>query len=264
VAAEWDAATYRAVSALQAWLADKSLATLAVTGDERVLDVGCGDGRVSAAIAARLPRGSVLGVDASRHMVEFAARAFPAAAHPNLRFEIADAAALDLAAAFDLAVSFNALHWVRDTAAPLRGLHAALVPGGRALLRFVPAGPRRSLEDVIEETCRAADWRRWFGDHAPPFVHPEVAAYAALAEAAGFIVERADVVQETWDFGSRAAFARFADATFVEWTRRLPPSRHAAFITDVLDRYAAVQPPAAPNAFVFYQLEIALRRFAGC
>lgn len=260
MATEWDAASYRAVSALQAWLADKSLAALALRGDERVLDVGCGDGRISAAIAARLPDGQVLGVDASQQMVDFAAAAFPAAAHPNLRFAVADAAALALPPAYDVAVSFNALHWVRDDAAVLRGLHAAVLPGGRALLRFVPAGSRPSLEDVIEETCAGPAWRRWFAAHQTPFAHPEAPAYAALAARCGFTVERAAVVQETWDFGSRQAFTRFADATFVEWTRHLPADQHAAFIDDVLDRYAALEPPAAPHAFVFYQLEIALRR----
>ena len=261
MATEWDAATYREVSALQEWLADKSLASLTLAGDERVLDVGCGDGRISAAIAARLPRGAVLGVDASRQMIEFASATFPPARCPNLRFAVADAARLDLATTHDLAVSFNALHWVSDLAAPLRGLRAALAPGGRALLRFVPAGPRPSLEDVIEEACQSPSWRAWFADHRAPFAHPTAASYAALAEAQGFTVERCAVMQEAWDFGSRAAFAHFSAATFVEWTRQLPEERRAAFIGAVLDRYGAVlPPPPAPHAFVFDQLEIALRR----
>jgi trans-aconitate 2-methyltransferase len=193
----------------------------------------------------------VLGVDASRHMIDFAAAAFPAAAHPNLRFAVADAAALALPAAFDLAVSFNALHWVRDLAAPLRGLRAALVAGGRASLRFVPAGSRRSLEDVIEDTCGDPAWRQWFAGHRPPFVHPAADQYAG----------RAEVVRETWEFASRADFSSFASATFVAWTERLPPERRADFIADVLDRYAAVlPPPPSPHAFVFDQLEIGRRR----
>ena len=261
MATEWDAEAYRQVSALQEWLAGKSLASLTLRGDERVLDVGCGDGRISAAIAARLPRGSVLGVDASQHMVDFAAATFPPASHANLRFAVADAAALALPAEFDRAVSFNALHWVHDLAAALRGLLAALVPGGRAVLRFVPAGNRRSLEDVIEDTSAAPEWRASFADHRAPFIHPDAGDYAALARAAGFTVSHSRVVHEVWDFGSRAAFASFADATFVAWTSRLPEERHAGFITDVLDRYAAVlPPPPAPHAFVFDQLEIALER----
>ncbi len=257
---EWNAAAYRRISALQEWLAGKSLARLALGGDERVLDIGCGDGRLSAAVAASVPRGRVLGIDASHAMIAFAARTFPPAAHPPLRFAVADAAALPCAAAFDHVVSFNALHWLPECDAPLAGIHAALVPGGRALLRFVPAAARPSLEDVIEATCHTARWAPWFTAHRTPFLHPDAADYAARAARAGFTVVRCEVVEETWDFGSRDAFARFADTTFVAWTRRLPKAEHPAFITDVLDRYAAVEPPAPPHAFVFSQLEIELVR----
>ena len=86
-------------------------------GDERVLDLGCGDGTISAAIAARLPHGSVLGVDASHDMVAFAgARRFRRLL-ANLAFRVADAAHLSFAGEFDLVVSFNCLHWVLDQAA---------------------------------------------------------------------------------------------------------------------------------------------------
>jgi len=259
---EWDAQAYRDVSSLQQWLADKSLSSLQFEGDERVLDLGCGDGRISAEIAARLPHGSVLGADASQEMIAFAARAFPSATHANLRFQVVDAAMLPFADEFDLVVSFNCLHWVRDQAAALRGIRAALRPGGRTHLRFVPHGARRSLEHVIEDTRRAPAWARYFASNQPPYVHPTPESYGALAERNGLRVERLDVQQEAWDFQSREAFVRFAEATFVEWTRHIPPDRQAAFIADVLDRYQALGDgsPAQANVFTFYQLEAVLLR----
>ena len=57
---EWNAAAYRQVSALQEWLAGKSLAAVTLRGDEHVLDVGCGDGRLTAAIAGRPARTSFI------------------------------------------------------------------------------------------------------------------------------------------------------------------------------------------------------------
>jgi trans-aconitate methyltransferase len=258
---EWDAQAYRGVSALQQWLAEKSLSSLSLRGDERVLDVGCGDGRITAELAARLPRGTVVGTDASRAMVDFAARTFPPATHPNLDFRVADAAQLPFAAEFDLAVSFNCLHWVADQAGALRAIQRALRPAGRAALRFVPQGTRRSLEDVIEETCTAAAWAPYFPSHRPPYVHPTPEAYRRLAADCGFRVERLEVHQEAWDFGSREAFARFAAATFVEWTRLVPADCGAAFIADVLDRYQQLGSgsPDQANVFTFYQLEVVMR-----
>ena len=70
--ADWDGQAYRQVSDLQQWLAREALAGLSFTGRERVLDVGCGDGRITAAIARQLSAGSVLGIDPSPRMVEAA------------------------------------------------------------------------------------------------------------------------------------------------------------------------------------------------
>jgi len=68
---EAEAARQREAAAAAA-LAEEQLARLTLQGDERVLDVGCGDGKVTAEVAARVPRGSVLGVDPSRDMIAFA------------------------------------------------------------------------------------------------------------------------------------------------------------------------------------------------
>ena len=259
---EWDAQAYNRVSALQQWLAEKSLARLSLDGDERVLDLGCGDGKVTVEIARRLPRGSVVGVDASHAMIAFAAQKFPPTTHPNLAFGVASAAQLPFADQFDLVVSFNCLHWVHDQAAALRGIRAALVATGRAYLRFVSRGTRKALEDVIEDTRRAPPWATYFPDYRPPYLHLTPDAYRALVEDCGLRVGRLDVQQEEWDFESRDAFAHFAQATFVEWTRLIPPHLHSTFIDEVLDRYRQLGDGSRgqANVFTFYQMEIVLRR----
>jgi hypothetical protein len=70
------------------------------------------------------------------------------------------------------------------------------------------------------------------------------------------------VQQEAWDFGSRDAFAHFGEATFVEWTRLLPPDRHGAFIDELLDGYHQLGDgsPDQANVFTFHQMEAVLRR----
>ena len=90
---EWNASDYARQSTLQEAMAEEAISRLTLHGDERILDVGCGDGKVTAQIAARVPRGSVLGVDPSANMIAFAARHHGTAAHPNLRFVVGDARA---------------------------------------------------------------------------------------------------------------------------------------------------------------------------
>ncbi len=69
---EWNASEYDRLSALQDTMAAEVLSSLTLKGNERILDIGCGNGKTTAAIAERIPQGSVLGVDASAEMVAFA------------------------------------------------------------------------------------------------------------------------------------------------------------------------------------------------
>jgi trans-aconitate 2-methyltransferase len=258
---EWDARAYSERNALQQWLAESHLAQLRLDGTERVLDIGCGDGKVTAEIARRLTRGSVLGIDPSTRMIAFAQAHFAGPDHSNLAFAVADATAMPDRGAFDLVVSFNALHWVRDQDAALRAIHAALRPTGRAFLEFVPEGPRRALEDVIEETCRAERWTRYFARHTAPYIHLTPEQFAARAAANGLRVEGLECLLKTWDFRSRQAFADWTAVGVVAWTDAIPPEERPAFIDDVLDRYGRLDGVGGEevHVFRFYQLTAVLR-----
>jgi trans-aconitate methyltransferase len=257
---EWNAGEYNRHSSLQAALAEEQLGRLTLGGGERVLDIGCGDGKITAEIAALVPRGSVLGVDPSQDMIAFASRNFAHASRTNLRFEVADVRRLTYREEFDRVVSFNALHWVPEQRLALRSIRTALVDTGQAVLRFVPEGARRSLEDVIEDVRHSARWARYFTGFQKPYAHSSPQEYQDLANQNGFRVLRMGLEDRAWDFQTREAFVAFARATFVEWTRRLPENDWPAFVTEVLDRYrtvAACSPPEA-NTFKFYQLEVVL------
>jgi trans-aconitate 2-methyltransferase len=256
---EWNASEYDRVSALQATMAAEVLALLKLTSNERVLDVGCGNGKVTAAIAERTPQGYVVGVDASVEMVAFANEHWTVS-QPNLRFTVANARRLPFQHEFDLIVSFNALHWIIDQALPLQAIHRSLKPDGKAQLRLVPKGRRTSIEDVIEETCRSPRWASYFNGFHDPYLHLTPEQYADLAQQQNFRVLSVNASDKAWDFESRATFLAFSKVTMIEWTQHLPEPEGPAFITDVLDRYqkVAAQAPAEENYFRFYQMDIVL------
>lgn len=255
---EWNAPEYARLSALQAAMAQEVLALLELNGTERILDIGCGNGKVTAEIAARVPNGTVLGVDASAAMVAFAAAHNNSA--PNLQFAVADARHLAFEQEFDLVVSFNALHWISEQAEPLQSIRRALKPDGLARLRLVPKGERRSLENVIEETRLSQRWSDYFTTFHDPYLHLTPEQYGVLAEQCGLHVSRTHTEAKAWEFQSRAAFMAFGSVTFVEWTQHLPEVLRLAFITDVLDRYrqVAADAPGEENLFRFYQMDITL------
>lgn len=263
---EWDAAGYVRQSGLQAAMADEVLALLKLKGSERVLDIGCGDGRITAEIAARLPSGSVVGVDRSHDMIAFASSHVVATPGPdfksNIRFQVADARSLPFREEFDLVVSFNALHWLPEQDEALRSIRSAMKPDGLAELRLVPKGERKSLEDVLEETRLSSRWSSYYRDFHDPYLHLTPQQYGDLAERNGLHVRHIHSASKAWDFKSRQAFFAFGTVTFVEWTRFLPESEKPAFVNDVLDRYqlVAADKPGEENTFKFYQMDIVLAR----
>lgn len=258
---EWNASGYQTVSSLQETIAAEQLSRLTLQGTERILDIGCGNGKITAAIAERVLQGSVLGVDASQNMITFAQNHYTAT-HPNLQFAVADVRSLPYDQEFDYVVSFNVLHWVPEQAAALRSIHNALKPTGEALLRFVPEGDRKCIEDVIEDVCHLPSWLPYFKEHTQPYYHPNPEAFRTLAEQNGLRVLRLQVEDKSWDFHTREAFFDYCKVTLAEWLRFLPESEWAAFITEVLDRYQAIAAdhPTENNTFKFYQMEIVLMR----
>lgn len=255
---EWNAPGYARIAGLQQAMAAEVLALLQLKGTERVLDLGCGNGKVTAEIAARVPDGSIIGVDASAEMIAFAAENFPAADHPNLRFEVVDIRRLRFHEEFNLVVSFNALHWIPDQNAALRSIYSAMKRDAVAQLRLVPDGARKSLETVIEETRKSPRWATYFKDFRDPYLHLTPEQYADVAERNGFRVQRIRTEDQAWDFKERSAFEASCMVTLVEWTKRLPEKERLAFVRDALDRYGSVS--GEESIFRFYQMDVTLTR----
>jgi trans-aconitate 2-methyltransferase len=252
---DWDGKGYEQISSLQRHLAQVTLAGLEFRGDERLLDVGCGDGFITRTIAARLPRGSVVGVDASPRMIA-AATQRPDGPGAPIRFEVRDVRDLGFPAEFDVVVSFNALHWVVDQVAALSSIARATKPGGRVLIQMVCAGPRPSLERIAMQVCARPPWNIVFADFAAPFVHVAPDEYPAIAAAAGLRITSQTVQDVEWDFGSREAFARWCTVGFADWTARLPPADVASWVAAVVTDYE--QSVGRPGLFRFLQLRAEL------
>ena len=101
---------------------------------QNVLDIGCGDGKISAQIASRLPLGRVLGIDSSTSMITHSNQ-HHAPRHSNLTFAVADAQALpdQYHQKFDTVTSFYCLHWVEHLEQTLQGIQKCLKPNGQLI-----------------------------------------------------------------------------------------------------------------------------------
>jgi len=254
--ADWDGRGYEQISDLQRHLASRTLAALSFDGAERVLDVGCGDGYITRSIAARVPAGSVVGIDASPRMIEVA-RSRPNPPGTVIDFQVCDVLALPFDREFDVVVSFNVLHWLVDQRSALSGIARASRRDGRVIIQQVCSGPRPSLERLAMQVCTRPRWQDAFAGFAQPYLHVDPDEYPAIAAAAGLAVTEATVSDVEWDFGSRDAFARWCTVGFADWTARLPPDQVTEWVNEVVTDYQELVGRAGLFRFLQLRAELA-------
>jgi len=252
---DWSGQDYAERSGLQRAMINEALGALEFSEAARVLDVGCGDGFLTRAVAGMVAAGFAVGVDVSPRMVATAQAAATASAS-GPAFVVADARRLPFGPSFDDVVSFNALHWVPEQRQALSQIASALRPGGRAVIQVVCAGERTSLESVAMSICQSPAWAQWFDGFVAPFVHVDPAAYGDLAASAGLTVEDVVVMDREWDFGSRIQFQRWCAVGSTAWTDRLPAGDRARFVADEVRAYEAVA--GRPGLFRFTQMRARL------
>ena len=239
---QWDAAEYAANSVVQQAWARELIAQLHLRGDEQILDVGCGDGKVTAEIARAVPRGRVTGVDASAEMIAFARATFPPAQHANLSFQVTDARQLGSAPVADLIFSNAALHWVEDHQAFLRGASARLKTGGRLV---VSCGGRGNAHDIflaLRPEMRLQRWREFFRGMTMPYFFYAPEAYEKWLPKFGFKIQRLELAPKDALYDGVAGLATWLRATWLPYVQRVPAALREDFIAAVTRRYLARHP----------------------
>jgi trans-aconitate 2-methyltransferase len=177
----WDGELYAANAAHHRRADDAFLATLPLRPTDRVLDLGCGTGEFTNKLAALVPEGLVVGLDASQSQI---AVALPRKAH-NVELVVGRADELDPLLAgfdFDVVVSRAVLHWIPEPLHPkvLAAIRARLRPGGLLRVEFGGSGQIDAVRLLLDEESK-----RMNGPTSPWFF-PTVATYTALLEGAGF------------------------------------------------------------------------------
>jgi trans-aconitate methyltransferase len=201
--ADWDAERYHRLSDPQLGWGRKVVDRLDPRPGERILDVGCGTGRLTAEIAARTGR-VVAGLDRSAAMLDEARRS-PGAPAAYVR---GDGAHLPFAGAFDAVYSAATFHWILDHERLFGSIYTALRPGGR-LVAQCGGGPNlRRLLNRTHALMASAPYAQHVAGWSDPwnFAYPEETR--ARLECAGF--ERIDTsIEETPT--TLAGADRFAD-----------------------------------------------------
>jgi trans-aconitate 2-methyltransferase len=224
----WDAGLYDAISDMQFRWGIKVLDRIELRGDETVLDAGCGTGKVTAVLAERVPRGRVIGVDASRSMIEKARERLPTAVE-LVRADLLD---LDLAEPVDVVFSNATLHWIHDDDRLFNRLYAALRPGGRLEVQFGGQGNVAALEAAVREASTLEPFAEHLDGVALPWRFRSAGETAAALDRAGFVEVRCwtEHVTESFDEGRDLRACGVGD-----YIGHLPESLRDHFVAAVVD-----------------------------
>ncbi|MEW5733662.1 MAG: methyltransferase domain-containing protein [Thermodesulfobacteriota bacterium] len=165
----FDGEKYRASSApMRSW-GRSALSDLAFSGDERVVDLGCGSGELASEMADRVPQGKVLGLDANESMIRAAREKHQ---KPNLSFAVSDIRELALLNEVDLFFSNATLHWIKEHDRLLAALYRGLAPGGRARLSFAGRGNCPHFFAIVKDISAAAPFAPAFAGFVWPWYTP--------------------------------------------------------------------------------------------
>lgn len=222
---QWNAAEYDAKHAFVYEKAKGLVDLLAPKKGERILDLGCGTGVLTAAIADQ--GAEVFGIDRSPEMVEQAKSKFP-----GLQFAVADATQLSFNGEFDAVFSNAVLHWIPEAEKVIEGVARALKPRGRFVAEFGGKGNIKTLVKGFYRAFVALGMKE--PEDVSPWFYPGIAEYSALLEKQGLEVREASLFErptaledgtrglENWiRLFRRTYLEKIGEETAVKWIREV-------------------------------------------
>lgn len=246
----WNAEHYRKHSATQFEGALAILNNCHFKGNEVVLDIGCGDGRVTAEIATHAPNGTVLGIDASADMIQACKQTFGQV--KNLAFQCVSAEDFVTDNKFDLVVSFNAFHWIQDQEKVLKNIYQMLKPGGVFVL-WTSGGNAVAIDEVF---CRE-HWQKEFVSTEETWHGKNTQDYKNILLQCGFEDIKAETIQASRFFDNTEAFVNHCMA-WVPYATGLSHDKALEFSSELADNVRSKMKIEDPQGRIEYVIPMAL------
>ena len=183
----WDAKAYQGVAApVEEW-GKAVLERLELSGDEVVLDVGCGSGGVTELIVEKVPNGRVIGVDSSEEMIEAARERLG----DRAELHHADVLELNLPEPVDAIFSNAAFHWIGEQEQLYERLAALLREGGQLEAQCGGIGNIAEVDRVVDAANGAEPFAPYLRGRRRPWTFARPSDTDLRLERAGFAEHRA-------------------------------------------------------------------------
>jgi trans-aconitate methyltransferase len=237
MAFEFNGEEYARAATHQMEWGERLMAELVLSGNERILDLGCGDGGLTVKLSTLVPHGEVVGVDSSHGMLDVARRH----KRDNLRFELVDINHLCFASEFDLIFSNATLHWVRDHKRLLQNVLDALNDNGIVRFNFAADGNCILFGQAVRDVTASPVYSRFFSEFKWPWYMPMIDEYRGLV--ATFDFSDFEVWGENADryFPDQESLARWIDQpSIVPFLEKVDASHKQSFRDEVVSKTASL------------------------
>ena len=230
----WKADDYAANSKGQAVWAHELIEKMELVGNESILDIGCGDGKITDTLSRRTS-GEVVGIDFSGEMIAYAKAAFSKPIFMQM-----DAQALNFSERFDVVFSNAALHWVKDHQAVLEGIYQALKPKGRAILQMGGEGNGEKVFEAFHQIL--PNYAEYFEGFESPYTFHSDQTYEALLDGIGFSTHQAHLVPKDMVHENLKAFRGWLETTWFPFINPVPSAQKEAFVEAWIKAYSTLCP----------------------
>jgi trans-aconitate 2-methyltransferase len=238
----WDAKDYAMNSQNQYQWAKELIPKLKLKGNEALLDIGCGDGKITAELAKCLPNGRVLGIDSSAQMIKLSQNTFQRREHPNLFFQVMDTRKLIFQNEFDMIFSNATLHWIVDQKAVLKGVQRSLRTGGRLLFQMAGKGNAQAVLGILDDLLVEEPWREFFAGFEFPYGFFSVEEYTNCLVDTGLKPLRVELFSKEMKHVGEEGLAGWIRTTWLPYTERLPIEKRDKFVKEIVERYLKNHP----------------------
>jgi trans-aconitate 2-methyltransferase len=229
-ARSWSGAEYDRLSTPMEAMGREVLERLPLEGSETVIDAGCGSGRVTEALIARLPSGRVVGVDASASMIDAARERLGGRAE----LHVADLVTFDLGIRADAILSTATFHWIADHDALFARLRAHLRDGGRLVAQCGGQGNIASVHAAAREAMASDPYAPHFAGWQGPWNFATPQDTERRLAAVGFAESRAWL--QPRPVTPDGAHAYLSEINLGAHLGRLPDELKSTFVDDVIAR----------------------------
>lgn len=238
---KWNAKDYENHSESQQIWARELISKLSLKGTEKILDIGCGDGKVTAEIARLVKNGHVVGIDNSSQMIKLAKKRYPNSSCPNLIFEEMDASNLLFTESFDVIFSNAALHWIKNHKPLLQGIFNSLKTQGKIFLQMGGKGNAKDILAVLENIISSPEWAPYFSGFGFPYGFYGVEEYRSMVLETGFKIVRIELIPKDMIHTKKSDMEGWIRTTWLPYTERIPRDKRDMFINQIASQYIATK-----------------------